>query len=495
MQKSSFFVLLSVIVIAWLGFLDQTILPVALPTIQLEFGSSEVELQWMINVYFLALAVFVLPFGRLSDILGKRFIYSWGIFIFTLGSLFVGISSGSITLILSRILQAIGSAMIIPPSIPILFEAFEETKHGVVMGLAVSGSSVAMVVGPFLGGLFTQYLSWRFCFLVNVPISILGLVAVLRFVPKSKKVSENFDFIGSTLLGLALIFFSVLIIRSKEVGLFSFQSWIVLLLGLLLLFFFFYWSKKVKHPLFTFDVFKNHFFSFSCMNIFGSAFILMLSIYWTIFMQDIFLLSPSMTGFCNMLASLPMFFMPIVAGKLSDHFGPKISWLLGFGILILSFVWIMFFLPLLNFWLVFPALFFITAAITSILSVSFSKGVSSQNVEKRSVANGLLSAIRQSAAFLGTATFGTIIFGAQHIFFFKDMSQHGVGLEHLSQMERDLLIGSGRGYVSREIVEIFNFSYEKAFFLAHFVAFIISIFLFLVVLKSKKNLLQDFKSK
>ena len=157
-------------------FLDASILPVALPTIQKLLHSSEEQLQWMINSYLLSLSIFVAIGGKLADIFGHRKIFSLGMFLFGISSLFCGISPTSEYLIVSRFIQGCGSALMIPSSTSLLYEAFGGNKIGKGMGLIATSGSIAFSVGPLAGGLFSEYLSWHYIFFINVPITIIGLI-------------------------------------------------------------------------------------------------------------------------------------------------------------------------------------------------------------------------------------------------------------------------------------------------------------------------------
>jgi MFS family permease len=154
--------LLATIFTTSMALLDQTILPVAIPTIQKEMIANESMLQWMINIYFLTLASLILAGGKFSDLLGKRKIFASGTILFALGSLFCAVSPTAISLILSRLLQGIGAALLLPPTIPIIFEAFPKNMRGKIIGISSAASSLFLVLGPYIGGFCTQYLSWRY---------------------------------------------------------------------------------------------------------------------------------------------------------------------------------------------------------------------------------------------------------------------------------------------------------------------------------------------
>ncbi|NGX36827.1 MAG: Methyl viologen resistance protein SmvA, partial [Candidatus Anoxychlamydiales bacterium] len=168
----------------WLGFIsvvsaialiftDQSILPIAIPTIQRDFQTTSFQTQWMINSYFLSMSIFILASGKMADIIGKRRIFLLGLTIFLFSSLFCAIAMNSIWLISFRVVQGIGGAMMIPSSYAILLDLFPAEKRGFAVGLNTAVGSFFLVAAPYIGGIFTQYLSWRWIFLINFPICFI----------------------------------------------------------------------------------------------------------------------------------------------------------------------------------------------------------------------------------------------------------------------------------------------------------------------------------
>ncbi len=196
MKKNERWILFTLVITCMMAFLDTAILPVALPTIQQMLHSSTVQLQWMVNSYLLAGAIFVATGGKLGDIFGHRRIFCAGISLFGLSSALCGLSQTNWELITFRFFQGIGSALMIPTSLALLCETFSEKRRGKALGIVTSAGSVALGLGPVIGGFFTQYLSWHYIFYINVPIAIISLISALYFISKSPKLKVSIDYLG-----------------------------------------------------------------------------------------------------------------------------------------------------------------------------------------------------------------------------------------------------------------------------------------------------------
>ncbi len=166
--------------------LDITIVNVALPDIENTFGASLSDLQWVISAYALTLAAFLLTAGSLADLYGRRRLFASGIVIFTVGSLFCGVATGSTFLAVARGGQGVGGAIMFATSLALLAQAFQGRDRGLALGLFGAITGVAVAVGPVLGGAIVTGLSWRWIFYVNVPIGIAALAITLLRVDESR---------------------------------------------------------------------------------------------------------------------------------------------------------------------------------------------------------------------------------------------------------------------------------------------------------------------
>src|SRR5580700_5790293 len=178
--------LVTVCIGTFMLLLDVTIVNVALPKIQSGLHSSFVDLQWVIDAYALTLAALLLTSGSLADLLGRRRIFTIGLVVFSAASLLSGLAQSPLMLNLSRGVQGIGGAMMFATSLALLGNAYRGRDRGIAFGIwgAVTGAAVS--IGPVVGGALTDGLSWRWIFLVNVPIGAIALVLTLSKVVESR---------------------------------------------------------------------------------------------------------------------------------------------------------------------------------------------------------------------------------------------------------------------------------------------------------------------
>ena len=159
--------------------LDITIVVVALPDIERSLGAGLSDLQWVIDAYALSLAAFLLTAGVIADRVGRRIVFATGIVVFTFGSLLCGVAADPTFLALARGVQGVGGAIMFATSLALLSTAYHGRERGIAFGVFGAVTGIAVAVGPVLGGAITSGLSWRWIFLVNLPIGILALAVTL----------------------------------------------------------------------------------------------------------------------------------------------------------------------------------------------------------------------------------------------------------------------------------------------------------------------------
>ena len=197
--------------------LDVTIVIVALPDVQASLGASFSEVQWTIDAYALSLAALMLPAGSLADLFGRRRLFATGLIVFTVSSLLCGLAQSATMLIACRAAQGVGGAIMFATSLALLAQTFHGRDRGTAFGVwgAVTGVSVAL--GPVLGGLLTTGLSWRWIFLVNLPVGIAAIAITLRHVPESRSSqARGLDPAGFAVFTLGLVSLIYGLIRASE---------------------------------------------------------------------------------------------------------------------------------------------------------------------------------------------------------------------------------------------------------------------------------------
>jgi EmrB/QacA subfamily drug resistance transporter len=365
---------------------------IALPAIGAEFNMDAVLLGWIATSYLLSAAVFMVPFGKLADIYGMKKIFILGLCIFTASSLLAMVAPSSSILIAARVLQGFGSAMIFGTGTAILVNVFPLRERGKVLGINASSVYLGLTLGPFIGGLLTQYFGWRSLFLVNV---ILGLVPLAIAIWKLKGEwadarEETFDLIGSVIYSLMLV--AVMFGFSQLPGTVGI---VLVLAGMLSFILLIKWESRVQFPVLDVNLFlHNRVYAFSNLAAlisysatFAVGFLL------SLYLQYIKGLEPDQAGLVLLLQPLVMTFFSPYAGRLSDRIEPRIVATAGMALT---------FLPVLS-------LAFLDSE-TSIIIISISLLVLGLGLSLFTSpnTNAIMSSIERRCYGVGSATLGTM---------------------------------------------------------------------------------------
>src|SRR5438132_7656647 len=200
--------------------LDNTVVVVALPAIQRDLGITVSELEWVFNAYALTFGVLLLTGGKLADLLGRRLIFVAGLLIFTASSLACGLANGAGLLIGARTVQGVGAALMNPATLSIITATFPPRQRGMAIGIWAGVSAMALAIGPLVGGVITQHISWSWIFFINVPIGVLGIVAARLFIDESRDTSheQRLDPLGLLSSGVALFALTYALIEANRKG-------------------------------------------------------------------------------------------------------------------------------------------------------------------------------------------------------------------------------------------------------------------------------------
>jgi EmrB/QacA subfamily drug resistance transporter len=199
--------------------LDNTVVNVALPAIQRDLEATLPELQWVVTGYALAFAAFMLIGGKVADAYGRRRIFVLGILVFTGASLLCGLAGSSEALIAARVVQGLGAALMSPATLSIIAATFPPARRGVAVGVWAGVSALALAIGPLVGGLLTEHLSWHWIFFVNVPVGVAGVLASYLLVPESRdETHERLDLPGLATSGLGLFALTYGLIEANTYG-------------------------------------------------------------------------------------------------------------------------------------------------------------------------------------------------------------------------------------------------------------------------------------
>jgi len=314
---------------------------VALPVIGSEFRMSAVSLTWIATAYLLAAAIFLLPFGRLADIHGRKKIYTYGVVIYSLSALLLANSSSELELICYRLIEGFGAAMLFGSGIAMLTSVFPPGERGKALGINTAAVYFGLSMGPLLGGFLTEHFGWRSVFLINVPLGALILVLVCWRLKGdwAEAEGERFDLIGSVLYSLAL--------ASLIYGLSLFpviQGMGFVLAGTGLLAAFVIWEIRAKSPVMDIRLLRgNRVFAFSN----AAAFLNYSSTYAVVFFLSFYLqyvkgLSPESAGLILVAQPAVQAVFSPTAGRLSDRIEPRLVASAGMTITAIGLVLLLF---------------------------------------------------------------------------------------------------------------------------------------------------------
>lgn len=438
-------IMVSAILASSMAFIDSTALNVVLPSLQKSLNASGADLFWILNAYLLMLASLILIGGSLGDKLGRKRVFMTGILVFIAGSTACGLAPNVIYLIVFRIFQGVGGAMMIPGSLSLISSSINENERGKAIGTWSAFTTVVTIGGPVLGGALADAGLWRYIFFINVPIGIIALFILLLKVNEisGKDADKGIDYTGSVLiaLGLALLTFGFL--RVPAVG-FSPQVYVSLAIGILLLVVFIIVESKSPHPVMPLHLFANATFSgTNLLTFFLYAGLGAGMLFLSLDLVQVQGYSQLQSGLTFLPFTILMICFARYAGTLADKFGAKLFLIAGpatagIGLFILSFIkqtngpadyWTTFFPGILVFGL---GMSFTVAPLTATVMGSVSDRFSG-------TASGINNAMTRISG-----VFANAIFGALAVLFFTGTLQKQLSHIHLNpQQQQEVMAQSG----------------------------------------------------
>ena len=303
----------------------------ALPSIGKEFQATAIGLGWVISSYILSTAIFLMPFGRLGDIAGRKKIFSTGILLFTISTFFIIFSHSIVSLIILRIFQGLSSALIFGTSLAMITSVYQPGERGKAMGINITATYLGLSCGPVIGGLLTQYFGWRSIFLFLLPFGIVSLVLIQRKIKTewAEAVGEKFDWAGSLVYGIALASFMYGFSQLPSV-----KGWICIFIAIVLATVFLAVENKTSNPVFDIRlIVKNRIFAFSSMAaLINYSATSAIGFFMSLYLQYLKGLDARTAGLIMISQPIAMTLLSPVAGKLSDKRNPGVIASIGMGI-------------------------------------------------------------------------------------------------------------------------------------------------------------------
>ena len=394
--------------------LDNLVVSTALPVIRVDLGASLQQLEWTVNAYTLAFAVFLLTGAALGDRFGRRRMFSTGILVFALASAGAALAPDAGFLVAARAVQGLGAALVTPLSLTLLSEAVPDGKRGLAIGAwsGVSGLGVAM--GPVVGGAITEGISWQWIFWVNVPIGFVVAPLAARFLVESYGPDRGLDPRGLALAIAALFPITFGVIRASELGWGSTTVLVSLAAGLLLLVAFIVAESRAREPMLPMRFFRSR--AFSATN--GASFAMFFGIFGSIFFLSQYFvtvqgLNPLQAGIRILpWTAMPIFVAP-VAGLLSDRVGARPLMATGLALQAFAMFWVSRFVavdtPYVD-WL--PAFVAAGVGMSLVFAPSANAVLSSVKPKEAGKASGATNTIRELGGVFGVSILATVFAGA-----------------------------------------------------------------------------------
>ena len=391
--------------------LDNTVVNVALPSIQRDLGTDLSQLQWIVTGYALTFAALMLIGGKVADAYGRRLIFVLGIAVFTTASLWCGLAGSGDELIAARVLQGVGAALMNPATLSIIAATFPPHQRGTAIGIWAGTSALALAIGPLVGGLITEHLDWSWIFFVNIPVGILAVVASFLFIDESRDSTHvRLDLPGLATSALGLFALTYALIEANTYGwdsariLGAFAVAGVALVSFVLL------ERYQRDPMLPLDLFRSGTYTGAnlvvllvALAMFGVFFFL------SLYMQNILGYSAVQTGAAFLPMTILIILIAPIAGRTSDRIGSR--GLMTAGMILIA-VQLLYFSRLgldASFWNLLPAFLIGGVGMSLTMTPSAAAATRSVNVDKAGVGSAVLNASRQIGGSLGIALIGAIM--------------------------------------------------------------------------------------
>ena len=392
--------------------LDNTVVNVALPSIERDLHVSISSLEWVVTAYALTFAALLITGGKLGDLFGRRRIFILGIAIFTLSSLACGLAPTAGFLIGARAVQGVGAALMNPASLSIITATFPPRERGQAIGIWAGVSAMALAIGPLVGGLIVDNINWNWIFFINVPVGVVGIVVSQLVIRESRDTSheQSVDVPGLITSSAGLFALTYALIEGNGHGWTSpeilglFAAAVVLLVAFVAV------ERYQRLPMLDLSLFRIGSFSGSnivamlvSLGMFGVFFFV------SLYLQNILGWSPTKAGASFLPMTVLIILVAPAAGKMSDRIGSR--WLMGGGMTLVSISLLLYQRVGLHstFWTLLPAMLLGGVGMALTMSPMTAAAMSSVPVDKAGVGSGVLNSFRQLGGSLGIALMGAIL--------------------------------------------------------------------------------------
>lgn len=399
--------------------LDQTVVSVALPTMQHDLGLSTSGVQWVVNAYLLALGVLVALGGRVAELFGAERAFRAGGALFVTASALCGLADSEAAIIAARALQGLGAALMIPATGAIIINTFAPSERGKAMGTYTGVSMVFLALGPLVGGLLTEHVGWRSVFYVNLPVGLAMLVAAgitLNAGPRPRITRDSIDWLGIPLMIGALGSLVLALMQGKTWGWDSTAIIALFAASAVLSPAFLLWERRHPRPLVQLKLLKLQNFRAEGAILAGVQFALVgASVFGAIWAQEVLGFSAIRAGAALLPLTLPLLVVAPFAGRLYDRIGPRPLLTVGSALIAVAFAWLASRLHLREYVELIPGYVALGIGLGLVISPATTDALGGAAPSERSQASGLIQTVRQLGGAVGLAVLGAIVSGVSHV--------------------------------------------------------------------------------
>ena len=414
MTKQQRLVLWISILASFVAFLDGSVINVALPAITAEFNSGLSVQQWVVDAYLITLGSLILVAGSLSDLFGRKRILELGLIGFAITSILCAVAPTSEFLIVSRGLQGIAGALLVPSSLALIISTFKGQAQGKAIGSWTAWTGISFIIGPLVGGLLVDAGSWRLIFAINI-IPILVTLWLMRKleIPEKTRSGTKLDVYGALLCAIGLGGTVYALIEQPNYGWSSPLIFIPLIIGLLSLAVFFWHERRTQHPMLPLGLFSVR--NFAIGNLATLAIYAGLSLgtfIIAIFVQQVGGYSATEAGLALIPITLIMFFLSSRFGALAGKYGPRLFMALGPILGAIGFLAMLWVDSSVSYWALLPGIVIFGVGLSITVAPLTSAILGAIDDAQAGIGSAINNAVARIAGLLAIAAIGPII-GAQ----------------------------------------------------------------------------------
>ena len=391
--------------------LDNTVVNVALPSIQEDLGADLSELQWIVTGYALTFAALMLVGGKVADAYGRRLIFVIGIAVFTVASLLCGLADSSEMLIAARMLQGAGAALMNPATLSIIAATFPPRERGTAIGIWAGVSGLALAIGPLVGGLITEQLDWSWIFFVNVPVGILGIAASFAFIDESRdETHERLDLPGLATSAVGLFALTYGLIEADTYGWTSPRIVGAFVIAGVALTAFVLLERHQRAPMLPLELFRNRTYTGANLTMLLVA-LAMFGVFFfvSLYMQQILGYSAVEAGAAFLPMTVLIILIAPLAGKTADRHGSRGLMTVGMLLIAAQLLWFSQLEQDASYWQLLPSLIVGGIGMALTMTPSTAAATRAVPVDKAGVGAAVLNSSRQVGGTLGIAVMGAIV--------------------------------------------------------------------------------------